>query len=209
MLPMSTMDRNVRALLSELRAIGRPVDNLSQLVADQHPYPEAIPVLVRWLDALDARDIVREKRDVELVVRALAVREAQGIAAPALVRLFRIAPDRDGVGLRWVIGNTLEVVADDRVAADLIDLATNVSYGRAREMVVIGLGRLRSPDAERVLIDLLSDDDVSGHAVIALGKLRSQIAAGAISKLLFHHKPWVRNEAKKALARIRGRASSR
>jgi HEAT repeat protein len=131
------------------------------------------------------------------------VREACGAAGPTLIRLFRIAHDRDGTGTRWIIPNSLEVAADHKITAEMIELATDTQFGRAREMVVIGLARLHSADAERVLIDLLRDDEVAGHAVVALGRLRSQSAAPEISKLLVHPKPWLRNEAKKALARIR------
>lgn len=102
----------------------------------------------------------------------------------------------------WAIGNSLEVVANDSVANDLFALATDGSYGRAREMVVLGLARLSSPRAEQVLIDLLNDEGVVGHAVIALGKRRSRAAVPIIARLLQHPKPWVRKEARKALARI-------
>lgn len=196
------MDATVRSLLDDLNAVGYPVKDLSDLVNSKQPYPAAVPVLVHWLESLDARDVSRHKDDVEFAVRALAVREARGLAGPLLMRLFRDVSDPTGMGLRWTVGNTLEVVADGSMANDLIALATDKTYGRAREMVVLGLARLQSPDAERALIELLNDDEVAGHAVIALGKLRSRAAAPAISRLLLNDKLWVRKEAKKALARI-------
>jgi len=85
----------------------------------------------------------------------LAVPAARGVAAPTLIKLFRHVADRDPLALGWAIGNSLEVVANDSVANDLFALATDGSYGRAREMVVLGLARLSSPRAEQVLIDLL------------------------------------------------------
>lgn len=203
------MDKTIRSLLSELSASGYPVTDLAQLVHAKDRYPEAIPVLIQWLDSLEPEDVQRQKQDVEFAVRALAVAEARGSAGPTLVRLFRIASDPTGMGLRWVIGNTLEVAANDQIASDLISIATDKSYGRARQMIVLGLARLKSPRAERALIELLSDDDVNGHAVIALGKRRSQAAARAISRLLVHSNPWVRKEAKKALERIRPQSKDR
>jgi HEAT repeat protein len=53
-----------------------------------------------------------------------------------------------------------------------------------------------------VLIDLLDDDEVVGHAIIALGKLKSKKAYPAIERFATHPKAWIRKEAKKALARI-------
>jgi len=69
-------------------------------------------------------------------------------------------------------------------------------------MLALSLGNMKNQRAEDVLIDLLDDDEVAGHAIIALGKLKSKKAYPAIKRFLIHPKSWVRNEAKKALAKI-------
>lgn len=53
-----------------------------------------------------------------------------------------------------------------------------------------------------MLVELLDDDEVVCHAVVALGKLDAQAAKPAIERLLDHPKPWVRKEAEHALAKI-------
>jgi HEAT repeat protein len=115
---------------------------------------------------------------------------------------FARAEDDTGLGLRWAIGNALSVVASDQIADDMLRLATDRQYGRAREMVVVGLGKLRDPRAKEVLLDLLGDEEVAGHAVMAIGKLRVKAARPPLQRLLNHPKTWVRREAKKAIARI-------
>jgi HEAT repeat protein len=115
---------------------------------------------------------------------------------------FEQAEDPTGAGLRWAIGSALEVLANDEIADGMIKLATDRRYGKAREMVVVGLGKLRDARVIDVLLNLLSDDEVVGHAVMALGKLRARTARSRIEPLLNHPKPWVRKEAKKALANI-------
>jgi HEAT repeat protein len=77
-------------------------------------------------------------------------------------------------------------------------------YGRARQMVVVALGKMKKNAASvmDVLIELLVDEDVAGHAVIALGKLKDQRAREAVAALQNHPKAWVRAEVKKALARM-------
>jgi HEAT repeat protein len=192
------------ALLKELREAGHPVTDLWDLVNTRQPYPAAVPILIRWLDTLDPAEMTRQQGEVEAAVRALAVPAARGKAAPRLIELFRSVDDPSGLGMRWAIGSTLEVVGDDSVADDLMALATDRKYGQARQMVVLGLGRLKSTRAEDVLIDLLKDEDVVGHAAMALGNRRSERAAPAISGLLQHPKPWVRQEAMKALTKIQG-----
>lgn len=91
---------------------------------------------------------------------------------------------------------------------DLIALAKEQSYGPARQMVVLGLGRFATEQVDLALIDLLEDDEVAGYAAMALGRIRSQRAAPTISRLLNHPKPWVRKEANKALVKIQSQRSA-
>jgi hypothetical protein len=53
-----------------------------------------------------------------------------------------------------------------------------------------------------ILVNIIDDDEVVGHAVMALGKLRAETARGRIEALLGHPTPWIRDEAKKALEQI-------
>jgi HEAT repeat protein len=49
---------------------------------------------------------------------------------------------------------------------------------------------------------LLKDEEVAGHALIAIGKLKADKAKSYIKPFLEHPKSWVRKEAKRALAKI-------
>ena len=135
------------------------------------------------------------------IARTLSVPWA-GDAVGTLVLAFERAEDATGRGLRWVIGNALEVLASDVIADALIRLATDRRYGRVRERVVVELGKLTDPRAVEALHDLLGDEEVVGHAVMALGTLRARAARSRVEALLTHPKPWIWKEAKKALARI-------
>jgi HEAT repeat protein len=106
------------------------------------------------------------------------------------------------MGLRWTIGNALDVAWDDAHFEELASLARDRSYGRAREMVVLGLGRSRRPDAGRVLVELLEDSEVNGHAVEALGKLGVPYARDALERMTSDSRGWVRSAATKALAKL-------
>ena len=199
----------VEVLLEQLSEVGWPVRIMAELANTRRQYPEAVPVLTAWLDSLDATDIRRLPRDVEMAVRALAVPAARSSAAPCLINLFTLVPESSTSDLlRWAVGNTLGVVADESVADEMVTLATDRRYGTARQMIVLGLGRLPSNSAEQVLIDLLEDDQVADHAIMALGRRRATRAVAAITPLLRHPKPWVRNEAVKALRRIQAQTST-
>ena len=62
-------------------------------------------------------------------------------------------------------------------------------------MLTVALGNMRNPQAINLLIRLLEDEEVAGHALIALRKRGDPAAVPYVL-------PWVRNEAKKALNKL-------
>ena len=69
-------------------------------------------------------------------------------------------------------------------------------------MIVLRLGKSKNPRVVDVLIQLLDDDQVSGHAVSALGRLRAQKARPHLERFLTDWRSWVRKKAAKALAKL-------
>ena len=183
------------ALLADLANAGFPVESVSDLFNKRLDYRDAILMLLEWLPRISNRDVKEE------IVRALSVKWVKPDAAPLLVREFHRV-EEGGSSLRWAIGNALEVVADDTVFDDLVEIVQDPSYGRARQMIAVALGKMKDPHAVDVLLGLLDDEEVTGHAIMALGRLGAQEARPAIEGCLSHPKPWVRKEAKKALAKI-------
>jgi HEAT repeat protein len=186
------------SLREALAAAGFEVSSVADLYNRRMNYEAAIPILLEWLPKIEDPAVK------ESVVRALTVKWARPTAAPLLVDEFRQVDEPSGTGLRWAIGNALAEVADDSVFEDVVKLAEDRRWGKAREMVVVALGNMRDPRAVGVLRHLLSDDVVAGHAVIALGNARADEARTDIEPFLRHPKAWVRNEAKKALAKLGG-----
>jgi hypothetical protein len=183
-------------VVADLVKAGFPVESVSALFNDRLDYRSAMPILLEWLPKLSNQDVKEE------VVRALSVKWAKPDAAPLLVREFRRAEDSSEAGIRWAIGNALEVVADDVVFDDLVGIAQDRGCGMARQMIVVALGNMKNPRAVDVLLGLLDDEEVLGHAIMALGKLKAREARTAIERYLDHPKSWVRKEAKKATAKI-------
>lgn len=189
--------RAIQPVLEELSAGGVWVTDLRELrTRDATEYRGAVPVLLRWLNRVTD---VAVKQDI---VRTLSVPYAAPAAARPFVEEFRRATTG---GLRWAVANGLAVVADDGVFKDVAGLVTDARYGKAREMLAVALGNMQPPGAVDVLINLLRDEDVAGHAAIALGKLRAFAALEPLKTLAPHRQEWVREEAKKAIAAIEGR----
>lgn len=187
-------------LFNDLRAAGFVVSTLAELRKRGAGDRRAIAVLVRWLSKVNYLPL---KRDV---IATLGSSWAGPDAArPLLEEFHRVEPSGDRPsGLRWAIGDALERVADESVVDDLIAVATDGRFGHDRALVVAALGNMAIA-RERVipvLLGLLDDVEVAPYAVMGLGKLRDVEARPAIERFLEHPEPWVRKEAKKALARL-------
>lgn len=195
--------RAVAPMLPDLAAAGHPVETVGELVREfertGRPYREAVPVMLRWLPRFEYRPLQDD------IVRALAVPWAREATGP-LIERFRSLRPHDGPPAsdpRWVIGNALEALANPAAADDLLELAQDRRYGPARQMVVLGLARLRGdPRVVPALISLLDDEDVTGPAITALGRLRATEARERLRQFLQHPESHYRSEARKALKRI-------
>jgi HEAT repeat protein len=183
-------------VLAELKSVGFDFASVSDLRRSGGRYREAVPVLMRWLPLLD------ELQDREEIVRALSVPWARPAAALLMLAEFRRASAAAESGLAWAVGNALEVVSDDCVFDQLVELVSHREFGLSRQMVVLALGRSKRSDAVSVLSGLLDDEEVSGHAVMALGKLRAVAARERVAPFVNDRRAWVRKEAKKALLRM-------
>ncbi len=185
-----------RPVIENLKQAGYPVESLDELRTSGAPYKSAIPILLRWLPSIS------DERVKESVVRTLSVPWAKPAAAMPLIAEFLAAPE-SAEGLKWAIGNALEVVGDDSVFDRLAELAANSRHGRARQMIVLSLGKMKDPRAFDILVDLLADDEVSGHALMALVKLDAQRARPHIERFANDPRAWVRKRCIQALSKLR------
>lgn len=190
----SIYKRAAKGVIKDLAKAGFKVDYVGALYNNKIWYEQAIPVLIKWLS------VVENRRVKEDIVRALSVKWAKPQAAPLLIQEYDKLTQPEDWAIRWAIGNALSVVADDRVCDDIMRLAQDRYYGTERQMLAVALGNMRDERVVDVLIDLLKDDDVAGHAIMALRKLRAKRTRPYIEPFLEHERTWVRREAKKALA---------
>jgi hypothetical protein len=127
-------------------------------------HARAAPILIKWLPR------VRTPAAKEAIARSLTGEPtANGPAARALVMEFRRTPsDSEWDAVNWAYGNALSTLADASVADDLIELLQERSHGKARQMLCEALRRTKDPRAPEVLIGLIQDPDIGGHAIDAL-----------------------------------------
>jgi hypothetical protein len=153
------------ALEAELEARGIDTTDFgifSSVAPTAFDADRAAPILVEWLPRMT--DLV----DKEVIARSLTgTRTARAPAAAAIVKEFREAP-LDAETTKWAYGNALATLAGPEVADDLIELVRDQRHGIARQMLCDALKRTKDPRAPDVLIELTDDDDVAGHAILAL-----------------------------------------
>ena len=196
---MNAPEQEDRFVTSALSKVGVQVNSVYDLVNSQRSYPEAIATLLHCLTQV-SEPVIQEG-----VVRALAVREARGIAENALLAEFeKIRPEEapNRQLLKWAIANTLAVVATGKSFDRITNLVRDRRHGSAREMLTVALGNMKLPNVVDVLIDLLSDDEIAGDALMVLAKLRAHKARPHIKPLLNHPSPWIRKEVRKALSKL-------
>lgn len=187
-----------RPILEDLAAAGFNVNQIKDVAAGGSDFRDAVPVLLRWLGKTGNYHVEQE------LVRTLADRAAKPQAGRPLLEYFERLDSEDDEPLKSAVANSLSVVAGAELADDLMRLAQDPSHGRSREMLVVGLGRLDNPRVVRVARQLLDDEQVAGHAVIALGDARAVEARKDIERFTQHEKAWVREEARRALRKIEG-----
>jgi HEAT repeat protein len=130
--------------------------------ASAFDYERAMPTLVKWLPLVKTPDLK------EVIVRGMTGEpSATGEGATVLLDEFRRAP-ADAVSLKWAIANALSTLADPSLADGLVELLQDPDQGTGRQMLCEALRRTKDPRAPDVLIGLISDPSVSGHAIAAL-----------------------------------------
>ena len=209
-----------KPIIAELAELGYDLESLGDLRQRGKPWKSALPILLRWLPEVSDPDVKQE------IVRCLSVPWLGKTGAALLIDEFKkyapILPNAPNpwVGnqlkelteeekktgpffhLAWAIGNALSIADVRGFESQIIELCRNPAYGGARQMLVLGLGRFHSAEAEETALELLQDESIKLHAIVALGKMKSQRALQELEKLLADKKPAIRKEARRAITSI-------
>lgn len=70
---------------------------------------------------------------------------------------------------RWFISDCIYQIRSKRYVQEYLDIVSNKTFERNRQMIILLLGKLKVEKAVPILIDLLEDESVRLHAIIALG----------------------------------------
>ena len=186
-------------VLRDLKSVGVSASSVSGLRTSGTRYRAAVPVLLEWLDRVD------DPRLRDQLVRALSVPWAGTEARQRFLRDFReLDPQEDttGLGLRWTIGNALNILFVDEYYDDYVTLVVDPAFGRSREMLALALGRSRRSEAAALLASLAGDPTIGGHAIQALSRVATPAERAALESGLEDARAWVRASARRGLSRL-------
>jgi HEAT repeat protein len=179
-------------LISDINQLGYNIKSIDDLKKIDTNNKDVIPILLEHLCRIN------DEQDKEFLVRCLGVKGFNEVTE-ILLKEFK---NSSNISYKWAIGNSLSLIADKNSFADLIQIVQESEHGIARQTIVDTLGKLKNKQAIPVLINLLKDDDVQGHAVIALSKFKDPSSIPYIEPLVSHKVTWIRNAAKKAINKL-------
>ena len=192
-IPDEIVLQSMKPLIQELNELGFNVETLADLRHQSRNYRDQIPLLVSWLRKIENTGVKEE------IVRCLTMKNVPSIVGETLIEEFKKSSDEL---FKWTIGNALSETADESVLSEMLRIAEDTRHGRSRQMIIVGLARFPDPAVYDALLRLLKDDNMCGHALMALGKLAYSPARDALVPFLKHEKTWIRNKAKQAIAVI-------
>lgn len=179
-------------LIQEVREKGVEITNINDLMKINMRYRDLIPILLKHLNE------VTDECDKEFIVRCLGVKGFVEATRPLISEFY----NSKNVTYKWAIGNSLSIISDRESLKDLIKIVQEKDHGIARQMIVDGLGTYNSDEIKAVLVSLLNDDEVVGHAISGISKIGEKALIKHIEPFLAHKVKWVRDEAKKAIKKL-------
>ncbi|WP_158655997.1 HEAT repeat domain-containing protein [Sphingobacterium sp. HMA12] len=155
-----------KPLVEDLRQVGVDVKSVWNLVNTKSSYKSAIPVLLAHLP------MQYHLKNKEGIIRALAVKEARGIACSAILEEYHKTPKHD-FNYRWLLGNTMAVIITADYIEDVIAVVQERDNGESRQMFVKALANMKSPKIKDIFEQLLIDkcEVVNKEAQKALKKI--------------------------------------
>lgn len=178
-------------IVAHFYSIGIEIESVYDFRYVKHLGKDIIQYLVELVD----KDF-ESLRVKESVIRTLARKEAKGLANKALIKEFLNANNEED-GYKWAIGNAIEVVIQPSDFDELREIVLDQRHGTSRQMIVLGMAKLKSEKTEDLLLALLGDKAVEGHALSALYKLKSKRAAEIVKTLPANASPLARKYATK------------
>jgi hypothetical protein len=181
-------------VLSQLQALGLDIMSLSDAPSQKSKLD------FRMLEFLIGAMADSDERAKDVIVRLLGSPKGGCAAAEALMREFRLEFNETR---KWIIADSVALTrCTQSILDDLFAAIVDESNGKAREMLVVALGRSHDEKVEPFLIHLTQDDMLRGYAAKALADHPTPLARQALAAMTNDPVGWIRRAAKTSLAKV-------
>lgn len=120
---------------------------------------------------------------------------------PGIRELLFAEFERSDCDNRWQIGDMLYETADRSCFRRYSEISADARYGSDRQMIVLIFGKLRLYEAKPLLVALLDDETVYGHALDSLSRICDEGDICHFQRFADSGQIWVRKTARKFLRR--------
>lgn len=179
-------------LIRDVRGKGVEVNSINDLMGISRKHRDLVPILLRHLQEID------DESGKEFIVRCLGVRGFSEASKPLIDEFYK----SNNLSYKWAIGNTLSIIQDKGSLSELIKIVKEKEHGISRQMIIHGLGSYKSENVKDVLVELLNDEEVVGHAIFAIAKMGDASLVKYIEPFLSCKVKWIRDEAKRAINKL-------
>lgn len=189
----------------ELDAAGIPEDTVWELVNSPNDYPQAVPIVVDWLQHLDERVPRNEDRRAWRagLIRNLITKHAKGnrAAVDVLFDQFNIEPPLSNLELE-AAGFALAKICE---RSDFPRIAALIRAERdfpTKSVLVQWIGQIKTDEAKELAVSQLPNPATRIPAMKALVRQRATGVRDAVAKYLDDEHEIFRKEARKTLDKL-------
>jgi hypothetical protein len=193
------------AMKRQLDEAGIPEDTVWELVNSRNDYPEAVPIIVDWLEHLDERVPPDEDRRAWRagLLRNLITKHAKGnrAAAAILFHQFEIEPPLTNLEVEAAC-LALAEVADRSDFPRIAELLRSKRDLPGSSALVLWLGRIKTAEAKELAVSLLAHPGTRIQAMRALVRQKATGVREAVAVYLDNEHAVFRKEARKTLDKL-------
>ena len=114
---------------------------------------------------------------------------------------FELALWNTGEKIRQLISQHKKPLTQNQLER-ILNICQDKRAARGRQSFVMLLGRKQYADFSHRLISLLNDEDINGHVIDTLYKMRAPGYSTVITPFLQHNRSWIRKTAERYMQRF-------
>lgn len=200
-----TWPASEQAMKRELDAAGIPEDTVWELVNSRNDYPQAVPIVIDWLQHLDERVPPQEDRRAWRagLIRNLITKHAKGnrAAIDILFHQFEIEPPLSNLELE-AAGFALAEICERSDFGRVADLIRAERDFPTKSVLVQWLGQIKTDEAKELAVSQLSKPATRIPAMRALVRQKASGVRDAVAAYLNDEHEVFRKEARKTLDKL-------